>query len=222
LKKIVFLRFLFGKKVESPPPPDDGVHHIAQSHESLYAGNIRYKHQSMVNASASVGVAVSDEASDRKLHVSNDLVIEAGSSGRFTLSLNQAPIVEVKAWYPDLMIDGVEISPQDYVHFTPEDWGPKVVTVSHTGSVESTSKILFTTSGEIKQSIERTITVTEKYTPPQVSVSGDLSLRSRDTQTITISLDQAPGAEVVRLSTEIGGAVRAFDSIHPKTPFTKP
>jgi len=200
-------------------PNDGGVHHIAQNHESLYAGNIRYKHQSMVNASASVGVAVNDEESRLVLHVSNDLVIETGSSGTFTLSLNKAPTGTVTVTYPD--VEGMEMKPRHGLNFTPEYWDPRVVTVTSTGSTAYTENFTFSARGPVKEVVERTITVTENYTTPQVSISGALSLQLGDTQTVTISLDQAPGAEVVRLDTQIGGATDAF-VISPKDikPFT--
>jgi len=192
-----------------PPPTTDAnrVHHVGQNYEAIYAGTITYKHGNTIKFATQVGVKVNDEdPTPLMLHVSDGLTIETGAAGAFTLSLNQIPKEAVKVSYPSLAGSGIEVSPPEAVMFTPEDWSPKVVTIASNADEESTSDFTLSASGGIIKDFSRTVMVVKGHVAPRVSVSDDINLRTGTMQFITVSMDRAPGAEVVRLDMQITGA----------------
>ena len=218
---------LFSVGCETPTDPDEGVppstdknrvHHIGQTHQSLYGGVINYSHGHHLDHDASVRVVVDTSAVKHDLSVSDDLTIAVGTVGFFTFSLGKKPKEDVSvtlAWSsPD-----VQISPSTPLEFTRDDWGPRVLTVTHTGDQPTTSEFTFTAFGGIDGTYRRRVTVTDSPVGLRPSVSGDVAILPGGAGEVTISLDQPPHVETI--SVEVAGGSDAFN-VSPSTiaPFT--
>ena len=146
-----------------------------------------------------ISVDTADVAPD--INISDDLTISTGASGTFTISIDRVPQTMTSVIY-SLEGDDIVVTPTGPVEFTVDDFGPQVLTVTHIGEGATSSSITFTKIledvGEVSaQSDTRQITVIEAYAVPVVSVSGNMMLHPGGEGFITISLNKAPGAEII-------------------------
>jgi len=184
--------------------PDGSVLHISpHGHTSEYAGEITYTHGNMVEGSFSRTTRVVPDTMDAptNLHISGDLTISTGASGTFTVSVDRAPKYEQTIVF-SLESDDFDVTPPLAFEFTADDYAPHVLTVKHTGNEATKGTITFTHYEEVghdvsMRSLTREITVIDGHAVPEVSVSGNLAIHPGGSGLITISLDKAPGAEVV-------------------------
>ena len=186
--------------------PDGSVLHISpHGHTSEYAGEITYTHGNMVEGSFSRTTRVVPDTMDAptNLHISGDLTISTGASGTFTVSVDRAPKYEQTIVF-SVESDDFDVTPPLAFEFTADDYAPHVLTVKHTGNEATKGTITFTHYEEVghdvsMRSLTREITVIDGHAVPEVSVSGNLAIHPGGTGLITISLDKAPGAEVVQI-----------------------
>ncbi len=185
----------------------------------MYGGVINYSHGQLLNHDASVRVAVDTSAVKHDLFVSDDLTIEVGKVGFFTFSLGKKPkediTITIEGTSPD-----VQMSPLHPIEFTPEDWSPRVLTVTHTGDQPTTSLFTFTASGAINTTLfNRMLMVSDTPQGIGASVSGDVQILPGGVGEVTISLDPPPHVETV--SVEVAGGADVFIVSPPSIePFT--
>lgn len=198
-------------ELEGPVPnPHDSLRvlHISpDGHASQYSGTITYTHGQLVDGEYSVGLSVVAETIvlSPTIHVSEDLTIQTGQSGAFTISIDRAPQEMTRVIYSWESAD-ILITPAHPVDFSAEDIAPQVLTVTHVGDGPTTASITFkvftedeTGGRESITMIKRQINVTDDHAVPEVSVSGALQLHPGEKGYVTISIDKAPDAEVVRV-----------------------
>jgi len=189
-----------------PPSVDPSVTHISSTYQSVYAGEIKYTHGNTVKASATLGVKASKVPVEQRLVISGDLTIGVGGTGAFTLALNRAPeaplIVAVAVHGKHFDIGSVY-----RIDFTPNDWGPKVLTVTHTGDQAGEAIASFGLEDEVET---RMIQAVEGKPIPQVFMTGDVTLAPGGSGLIVIAVDQNPGAEVIQVNLKQIGEWEAY------------
>ncbi|MCY4234591.1 MAG: hypothetical protein OXE59_12740 [Bacteroidetes bacterium] len=185
---------------------------ISDAYVTVYGGKINYTHENTVKASATVGVKASKIPAEQRLVISDDLTIGVGGAGAFTLALNQAPeaplIVAVAVHGKHFDIGSVY-----RIDFTPNDWGPKVLTVTHTGDQAGEAIASFGLEDVVET---RMIQAVEGKTIPQVFMTGDVTLAPGGSGLIIIAVDQNPGAEEIFLDLEQVGEWDAYTLSAPQ------